>query len=517
MFEKITEDLIANNIISIEESGELLSKLKANPNTLLTGLFQFFFGKMSGTPYPATGGVMFSYRVSEIKKEEVNVDLLNIFLNVLFSRESLEEITYEKLQSEISNYQIVNDFHLVYRAIQLNDFYKKFKKENQLKFFKQLKGDDFKSNLLDYRKEKKLLTAIEKGKLNSYFDFLKYCYNCKFFEFKPKKYNRDDLFKRLLKIYHELTYGGVIIDKCFYDVIENDEINSRSNQLINLSFQIADKTLSRSYELIEKLVSKKAHYYYDIENFLELVNKTLTDFGFDYRFVSVINKAGSQGALEEDDLFAICRIDKQMQSLFALSKWHDLFLYARPHYHFWPNLSYYQIQYAIYHYKISGVLSHLSSEQAENITNNIFDSAHGSYADLLSRFPGTIAMVKRWKRFEREPYRAFLESLKIASKNVLNFYDIEDNYPNQKLEKETEFAVSFKIDNESYSLKLITYGDFNTQIVHFVNEIVKKNYPGYLLLDVIGSGVESYYYMFLAMEQAEYLSNYKILLTRPIF
>lgn len=518
MPKKITADLIAKNIISIEESRELLTILEANPNNFLTGLFQFFFGKMSGTPYPATGGGMFSFSVSGIKKEEVNVDRLNIFLNILFSGELLEEITYKKLQSEISNYQIVNDFHLVYRAIQLNGFYKNFTKEDQLKFFKQLKGEDFKSNLVEERKEKKLSTAIEEGKLNSYFDFLKYCYNCKIFEFKPKKYNRDDLFKRLLKIYHELTYDGIIIDKCFYDVIENDEINSRSNQLINLSFQIADKTLTHHYELKEKLVSKKAHYQYDIGNFLELVNKTLTDFGFDYRFVSVTNESGSKGAMEEDDQFAICRIDKQMQSLFNLSKWHDLFLYAKPHYHFWPNLSYYQIQYAIYHYKISGVLNHLSSEQVENITANIFDSAYGSYADLLSRFPGTVAKVKRWRRIEKEPYRAFLESLNTATKNVLNFYDIEDNFPGHNtVEMETAFVVSFKIDKESYRLELIEYGDFNTQIVHFVNEIVKKNYSGYLLLDVISSGIEDNCYMFLTMEQAEYLSKYKILLTRPIF
>ncbi|HTD40269.1 MAG TPA: hypothetical protein VK671_06585 [Mucilaginibacter sp.] len=513
---KIVDNLLVQKIVSNEEATELNSELENQSIDTLRVLSRFFYKKTSGTAYPS-GPVMFIYRVKGIKKDKVEPDLLNRLLDVIFSNNLIEDITHQKLKNEISDFQIADSFHLIYRLTNLNHFYLNFTKEHQLEFFKQLKGEDFQSNLIDHRKEKKLSSAIEKGKLNSYLDFFRYCYNCRFLDFNPKKYNRNDLFKRLLKIFGELSYKSFIIDNCYFEITENDEIKAPAYKLINLSFQIAGKIFSYSYELRDDLASKKYNYGYDIENFLELLNSTLTAFGFDYRFAVIDDRSESKGALQEDYQFAICMIDKQMQHLFDSSKLRDRFLFIRQHLNFWPLLSYYQIQYSLYYYKSSGILSHLNNEQVENISATIYDKTYGNYVNLISCFPDTVTTISRWKRLGKQPYRFFLESLSKISHGVLNFYDIEDGYPDLPIEKEIDFEVSFKIDGERYNLKMTSYGEFNTQIVHEVNEIVKKNYSDYLLFDVIGSGVENYYYMFLTMEQAEYLYKYNILETHPIF
>jgi len=515
MRHKITEDLVINNIISSEESIELESKLKQHPDNILRSLFLFFYTKTFGNQYPS-GPVMFIYRAKEIQKDKVETHLLNSLLNVIFSNNLIEKITYQKLKTEISDFQITDSFHLVHRLTKLNHFYINFTKEHQLDFLKQLQGEDFKSNLIDHGKEKRLSSSIEKGELNSYLDFFRYCYNCRFFDFNPKKYDRNLLFKRLLKIFDELSHSFVI-DKCYYEVIENDEIKTTAYKVINLSFQIAGRVFSHKYELRDDLASKKYNYGYDIENFFELINNTLTDFGYDYRFVVINDESTSKGALEEDYEFAICRIDQQMQSLFDFSKIRERFLFIRQHFNFWPNLTYHQIQYALYHYKKAGLLNHLNDKEIEEISTIIYDKTYGNYVNLIGCFPDTVAIISRWKRIERQPYKFYLESLNIISQGILNFYDIEDGHPDLPMEKEIEFSVDFKLDGESYHLTMTSYGEFNHQMISKVNEIVKEKYPNYMLLDIIGSGVNNFYHMFLTVEQAEYLNKFKILETRPIF
>lgn len=515
MRHKITEDLVINKIISSDERIELESSLNEYSDNILKALFLFFYAKTFGNQYPS-GPVMFIYRVKGLQKDKVEPDLLNSLLDVIFSNNLIENITNQKLKTEISNFQIADSFHLIYRLTNLNHFYLSFTREHQLEFFKQLKGDDFKSNLIDHRKEKRLSSAIEKGELNSYLDFFRYCYNCRFFGFNPKKYDRNNLFKRLLKIFDELSHSFVI-DKCYYEEIENDEIKTPAYKLINLSFQIAGRIFSHRYELRNDLASKKYNYGYDIENFLELINNTLTDFGYDYRFVLINDESTSKGALEEDYEFAICRVDQQMQSLFDFSKIRERFLYIRQHYNFRPNLTYHQIQYALYHYKSAGVLSHLNDREVEEILITIYDRTYGNYVNLIGCFPDTVATISRWKRIERQPYKSYLESLNMISHGILNFHDIKDGHPDLPIEKEIEFSVDFKLDGESYHLAMTSYGEFNHQIISKVNEIVKGKYPDYMLLDVIGSGVDNFYHMFLTEEQAKYLNRVKILETRPIF
>ncbi|HTD97666.1 MAG TPA: hypothetical protein VK668_00190 [Mucilaginibacter sp.] len=517
MSTKIIDDLLNQGIITEEENAQLNSELKDKSQDILRVLFRFFYKQSSGESYPS-GPVMFIYRITEIQKDKVEPELLNGLLDILFSNKLLENITYAKLKDEISNFQIVNSLHLVYRLGNLDHFYKNFTQNHQLEFAKQLAGEDFKSSLVEDRKKKKLAQAIEKGELTSYLDFFKYCYNCIFFEFKPEKYNRNDLFKRSLKVFAELSYDGFVIDNCSYKIIENERLESSSNKLIDLSFQIAGKNLHYTYELREDLINKKANHSYDIEHFLVLLNNTLADFNFQYRFILIKNTSESKIPIQEDNQFAICRVDQHMQSFFDFSKLHEKFLFARPHIHFWPSLSYYQIQYAIYHYQVSGVLNHLTAQEIDNTSNAVFDNAYGNYANLLSSFPNTVSVIKRWERIEKQPYRFFLELLNKISHNILTFYDIEDGYPSKgPIEKEIEFVVSFKINNEAHSLTLTAYTDFNTQIVHYVNEIVKKNYPDYMLHDLISMDVGNNYYMFSTIEQGKYLNKYKILQSRPIF
>ncbi|MBS1529979.1 MAG: hypothetical protein JSU01_06710, partial [Bacteroidetes bacterium] len=361
---QITQDLIEANIITKEEEPKLEKQINAFPGAEFRAIYIFFYEKTFGEEYPS-GPMFFSYRVTEPNKE-ANIVELKKLLDILTGNDLLEDITFRKLSTEISNYNIVNNFHLIYRAGGLNHFYKNFTKKNQHQFAEQLIGTDFRNRVLDERKRAKLNKDIENGVLGSYRDFLRYCYNCKFVEFRPDE-KRYALLKRVLILLDKLSSESFLIEKFGYEISEDIEISSKSGQAVNLSLQIGNKIYKHSYELREDLISEFVNHSYDIENLLQLLNDIVVDFNLSYRFVLVVDTSETSAPVKNESEFAICWVTQQTENLLELREFRKRFWLVKPHYQFWPKLSYTHIQYSIYHYKKSGVLDHLSKKEIYDV------------------------------------------------------------------------------------------------------------------------------------------------------
>jgi len=105
-------------------------------------------------------------------------------------------------------------------------------------------------------------------------------------------------------------------------------------------------------------------------------------------------------------------------------------------------------------------------------------------------------------------------ALNQISNGVLNFTDISDGTPEDfTYETEVIFKVSFKCNGEYHEIDCDLIGkEFNDNIVYYIiNEIIRKKYTGYRLLQLINGKHEYDTYLFVSNQQSKYLSSMKLL------
>ena len=116
----------------------------------------------------------------------------------------------------------------------------------------------------------------------------------------------------------------------------------------------------------------------------------------------------------------------------------------------------------------------------------------------------------------QQPYRDFLLALNEVSRGVLNFTEINDGIPeNFTLESELTFKVSFKCNGEYHEVDCGQVSpEFSDNLVYYIIiEIIRKNYPEYLLKQLINGKHTQDVYMFLTSLQYEYLHKMKLIET----
>ena len=497
-------------------------KLKAvleNQNDTLRTLYFFFESKVFTRP--ANGALFFSMDpYGDYKPEDIKDDTTTYLklLDILFEHGIIMEVVYQKLKQFVLPGNKDTYLGALYMAKELSSFYKHFTIEKQLEFMELLcgRGEFGRDGILDYRKKAKLTKDIKAGKIETYLDFFRYSHCCELINISAYQGKPKHLLKKLTKILNSLSYPNAfsisnisIYEEDFFGEPSYD--NKRTTLIIDSG--------ARKHEFSYTFSVDKDRTYHVIllvlENALTFINRLLADYTCSFRFasvVSVLNKTLFPGSRE---ITAICRIEQSNEYIFEFRAMQERFLRKRPAHLFYRfPLSYTHIEYAIYHFQQRGLLEHLSEEQLNDTISKIYNKTYEDIGDLMIAFPNTIAVVNQKVTSGQKPYFEFIQALNTISRGVLNFNDIYDGLPDQfEYETESEFIVSFTCNEKSHEV-ICRLNDKNfdqTIIYYIINEIVRKEYPNYQLINIVGGIYGEDYFLFASDQQIDYLNQKKLL------
>lgn len=431
-----------------------------------------------------------------------------------------EGLISEKEFNHLKEYALLNglqdNFIILHMAQELNSFYRSFTLENQKAFAELLDSKSRRGigGMLDPYEKKRLIADIEERKLNSYLDFFDYCYGCKRIDYEVLIGQKNALLKTLKDLFNELCYGAFTIIELAYGVQEYQEVLQYYNKQGIITIDTGARKYTHGFTFWRSEDASNDHFSVILDNLLTFVNKLLADFNSSYRLTGVSDKLNHRLFPKSLKDHFICRVEPQLIDIFDFYEMQKRFLHNVPTlWHYRLPFSYTQIEYAVYHVKKCGLLSHLTSDQLDEIMQDIYSSTYREVGDLLSMFPDTVAILPRTVRPGQKPYHDFLLSLNTISHGVLHFTDIIDGSPDSfDLESELKFKLSFRCNGLFYELDYSQYGnELSEQIIYYViNEIIRKDYSDYQLIDMINGEINKSTFLFASNEQSNYLDTMKL-------
>lgn len=515
----LLSDLSKAGIIDEQDVAELNIKLKKNRSKSgepLRTLYFFFESKV--LTRPDTGGFFLVIDSLANYKNENDQDTFAYkkLLQILFDNGVIPEIVFQKINAFPLKSDKSGHFVTFYLASELTAFYQHFTTDMQLEFAKLLNGKDpyGRDSMVDQRKKNKLTKDIKAGKLETYLDFFKYCYHCDFIDLAKYQEQPQKLIEKLTKILNPLCYGTFTISGI--EIHEEDFIGepSYNNKQNTIVLHTGDRKHQHVYTFSvgEGRTSHKPALI--LENLLSFINKLLADYTCSYRFTGVTNTLNKDLFPTSRERYAICRVNQENLNAFEFYDMQLRFLYNRPTplFHRFP-LSYTHIAYAIYHFRHCGLLVHLSDGQLNQVMENLYQNTYETIGDLIVVFPDTLAIANRTVTSGKKPYSDFLLALNHISRGILSFTDIYDGTPDQ-IEYETDQAVkiSFTCNNKHHEVECnVSYKEFDTGIIYYViNEIIRKEYTDYQLIQLISSNYQQDCFLFATNQQSQYLDKMKL-------
>ncbi|EHQ27862.1 hypothetical protein [Mucilaginibacter paludis] len=517
----LVTDLFSADIIDEQDAAELqrnLNKQTGGPGTPLDVLYLFFESKV--ITRPSNGGFFISIApLRDYQSQHTEAETLTYrqLLDILFNNALITEVVYQKLKPFPLPGNKYAYFGALYLASELTSFYQYFTIEAQLEFAQRLNGRDKYGydGMIDHRKKDKLLRDIKAGKLETYLDFFKYSFCCRYIKLDSYLAQPQKLLKKLAGIFNELCYNAFAIIEI--RMVEDDFAGEPTydNKQATLLIDTGARTYQHTYTFSVGEDRQAYKLSLILDNLLTLTNKILADYTCSYRFTSISSwRLHATLFPSASNRYAICRLEQANIHIFEFYDMERKFLHTSlipPVYRF--PLSYPRIEYAIFHFKACGLLAHLSAAQLNEITGGIYTKTYDAIGDLLVEFPGTIAMVKQNVAPGEKPYLNFLQALNQICRGVLNFTDIIDGIPaNFDDATEDSFNVQFICNNKQHQVTCkLSYKYFDTQIIYYViTEIIRKDYPGYQLIQLISGQYHHDYFLFASKQQNDYLLKMKL-------
>jgi len=519
----LINDLSHAGIIDKQDAIDLNKKIGKNvlqSQDMLEILYRYFMQKISGGS--EFGSIYVSVGPLEKRDKESPYGGTNEqseFLEILYKEEVIPEVVYQKIKpfpyaSDQSGYFII--LHLS-RA--LMSFNRSFTIENQLAFATLLGGKSpyGSDSMLNAQEKKKLIQDIKAEKMETYLDFFKYCYGCRIVNILSYRGNERNLLKEVVKKLNQLCYSAFTIT----EITSYDEDFTGEPSYDNKQTTIVVNTGAREHRYTYTFFQNEDKNQNNnklnllLENLLLMANQLLAGFNATYRLSGITNHLIEALFPNSRAQFAICRFEPENSNIFDSDEMRKRFLFNKPFPLFskFP-LSYLHIEYAIYHFKKCGLLAYISDEQFDDILGKVYETTYDHVADLIAIFPDTVAATNREVSAGKKPYNEFLMALNQISNGVLNFTDISDGTPEDfTYETEVIFKVSFKCNGEYHEIDCDLIGkEFNDNIVYYIiNEIIRKKYTGYRLLQLINGKYEYDTYLFVSNQQSKYLSSMKLL------
>ncbi|NQX43149.1 hypothetical protein SAMN05421820_11560 [Pedobacter steynii] len=508
-------------IIEQQEAIELnkkIGKSGSESKAVLEILYHFFMQKVTGSS--EIGNVFVSVGSAE-KQDDMNCHNKkehSKFLEILYKEGIVPETVYQKIKTIPLTADESGYFGILHLSIELMSFYRSFTIENQLAFASLLEGKSpyGSDSLLDGQKKNKLIQDIKAEKLETYLDFFRYCHGCRFVNVVGYQGKEHILLKEAVKILNQLCYNAfTIVEITSYDEDFAGEPSYHNKQTtIVVSTGAREHRYTYTFWQNENKDQSENKSNSLLENLLLLANQLLADFNATYRLTGITNYLSEALFPDSRTQYAICRFQQENRNILEFYAMQKRFLFNRPSPVFirFP-LSYLRIEYALYHIKKCGLLAHINNEQYDDILTNIYKSTYDHVANLLAIFPNMVAAVNRTVSSGQKPYDAFLLALNQISHGVLNFTEIHDGIPEDfTLESELTFKVSFRCNGEYHEVDCNLIGkEFSDNIVYYIiNEIIRKKYTEYRLVQLINSKHTHDIYLFVSNPQGEYLQSMKL-------
>jgi len=520
----LINDLTSAGIIPEQDATTLKATLKKQ-NDLLRALYFYFESKVFTRP--VNGGFMLivdpykGYNPDNLTEDQTSYLKL---LEILYQHQLIIEIVYRKLIKFPLEGNENGYFAALYMATELSSFHKHFTVEKQLEFVELLGGrNEFgRDGILDDRKKAKLTKDVKEGKLESYLDFFKYSYCCDFININAYQGKPKQLLKKLVKIFNSLTYQSAFTIQDI-SIYEEDFFGEPSydNRKTTIIIDTGARKHQHTYTFSVDKDRTPINILLVLRNVLVHINNLLTDYACNFRFTYITNNLNTSLFPTSSKLYAICRADQINEHIFDFRSMQSRFLYNNPSLLSYRSpLSYTHIQYAIYHFNECGLFAHLTEEQLNNIKNKLFDSTYEHTGDLMAIFHDTIAIVHQNITSGQKPYSAFLEALNTISHGVLNFTAIKDGLPDQfDYETESEFKVSFTCKGLAHEVVCrLNFKNFDQSLIYYIiNEIIRKEYLNYQLINIVGGVHDQDYFLFASNQQVDYLRSKKLLIDIPRF
>lgn len=513
----LTSELLRIGIIEAKDVTHL-ENLLIDSNDHLRSLYRFFESKVLERPDNAI--VLMDMHLPDDKGQYSKIDAERYLalLNILKDHDLILDGTFKKLNEYPLKDGKLGYFGAFHFASVLNQFYANFSTEKQLEFVTLLTyNDSYAWPLLSDERKSELINDIKAGKLETYLDVFKYCNGCSLIKSNEYKAGEEAGFlKALCDIVNELTYGTFTILHIKHEekqlsgnlMFEEDE-----QGIITIDTGSHHHTHTYTYSINNDNDNSKLNLLLD--ELLQFINKLLADYSASYRLTTISSILDGVLFANVKNVLVICRVEQANKKAFNDFDVRNYFLRVSPLYSFWPVLSYIHIQYAIHHFKVSGILSHLSDAEIDKVMSIIYQSSYESIGDLLSMFPDIIAITNRFNLNNSKPYAALLNDLNKISKGVLHFTDIVDYTPevtNDIISHDTSLKVSFSCNGVQHEYASEEhYAFFDDNFMHYIiKQIVRKEYPNYELVELMGGASNNDLYMFTSKEQSLYLNKMKL-------
>ncbi|MCC8410426.1 hypothetical protein LJ707_15900 [Mucilaginibacter sp. UR6-1] len=515
-------DLEAAGILTQEDAKALHQSFKSNKLTSfqkLNLLYQHFAGKIHINHQSGSGGFSLIINVgtsSGLTDREESKSYLEL-LQLLLDHGLISNNVHQKLYSKPFKGDKYGYLAGLYSALNLTRFYNEFTVEKQLEFAKILAGKDRfeRDGMLDSRKKKRLIRDINNGKLNTYFDFFEYCHSCHLIDIKQYLNKPDKLLKNIIKPLNAIIFDAFTIIAIDFTKEPFQGNPSYHDAKAAISINTGDQIHHHEYTLKEAGTNTAYTLKEVLTNLLTAINQLLAAYNRLYRLTGITNSADDNTFHKDEKNFAICLINPDTAHIFDFYDMQRRFLFNQPMIaNFRLPLSYKNIQYALYHFSKSGLLSHISNTQSKLITDHLYTGIYVNVGDLLKLFPNTIITVERTVTKGHKPYRDFLFSLDNISRGVLNITDVIDNTPEYyDTEDETTFDITFSCNGTFHRVEFgASYGEFNDRIIFYIiNEIIRKDYKDHQLLQLIHNDHQRDIYLFASNERIYYLTKMKLI------
>ena len=516
----LINDLSNTGIIDQQEAIELTTILeKSDPESkdIFEVLYRFFRQKIT----TSSGNGSFMSVASAETQDDVKHDNKNEnskFLEILYQEGIVTQSTYHKINTIPFIAGESGFFAMLHLSRELMSFNRSFTIENQLAFVSLLEGKSpyGSDSLLEDKKKNKLIQDIKAGKLETYLDFFRYCFGCRFVNIVSCRGKENTLLNKVVKILNELCYNAFTITEI--TSFDEDFIGEPSydNKQTTIAINIGARKHHYTYTFLQNENENRGDYKLKslLENLLLMANQLLGDFNATYRLTGITNHLSEALFPGNRAEYAICCFEQQNCNILDLYDMKKRFLSSSPSPLFvrFP-LSYLHIEYAIYHVKKCGLLAHLNNEQYDVILSSVYKSTYGNVADLLTIFPDTVAAINRTVSTGYKPYYDFLVALNQISHGVLNFTEIYDGIPEDfTFETELTFKVSFRCNGEYHEVEcnLICQEFCDSIVFYIVNEIIRKKYTEHQLIQLVNSNHTHDIYLFVTNKQSEYLQSMKL-------
>ncbi|ETZ20085.1 hypothetical protein [Pedobacter sp. V48] len=520
----LINDLKSAKIITDNEGARISNFLNKqttqHPLSPLNTLYYFFLNRDSEEINTNVGIVVVAEESAPLSSDEQNSKEVIAFLEILLKYELIDGDINRKLH-EVLKHSILNEFYILHLANELLKLQETFTTENQLEFAQTL-NQSFSNHLiagmLDHEEQQRLQADITENKVQSYFDFFKYSRFCKILDLLQYPDGHEKLLADLTEIINTLTYTIFKIEEITFSTSDFSGIPVHHPKKWTININTGEEIHQFEYSVIFISEIPELKRGYDqtlVKNILQSVNSLLADFNCSYRFTSLISKLPGLLFPEHNHKLIICRVDRENYQIFDFCNLEKRFLYNDPSLNFQLPLSYKHIAYTIHHFKESGIFSNLSEAEVTKHFADVYKKKHHIPAEILTDFPELVIPVITDPLPGKKPYKEFLENLNRISKGILNFSNIEDEFPNYELEayySPGEFKVSFEIDEERHEF-ICNYLEmgFNNPVIYKVIEIISQNYPDYQLIRVPTSRIYHNLYLFTQKESVSYLESIRLL------